>query len=154
MTSQLLVVDNDPSVCESLAMSLESAGYTVSTAYNGFEALVQLRRTPAFDLVVADLNLPQMSGSSFLSVVHWRFPGIPIIAFSGAGHSGETKPRESMDEAFHAANLHHPKPLLRSVADLIRIFERSISANRGNATPVRIPQNASNAFSTGLLRKP
>jgi CheY-like chemotaxis protein len=49
-------------------MLLNGAGYDVSTAEHGFDALLQLRRvTPS--VIVSDLNMPQMSGSEFLSVV-------------------------------------------------------------------------------------
>jgi CheY-like chemotaxis protein len=42
--SQILVVENDQSVRESVAMSLMAAGYDVAAAEDGFRALSQLRK--------------------------------------------------------------------------------------------------------------
>ncbi len=55
---EVLVVDDDPSIRESLTLLLVSAGYDVSTANGGFTALLQLRRTLP-DLIVSD---PQYAG--------------------------------------------------------------------------------------------
>ncbi len=80
---QVLVVDDDPSIREALAMLLISSGYDVSIAEDGFAALQQLRRTlPA--LIVSDLNMPQMSGYELLSIVRRRFPQVLTVAMSGA----------------------------------------------------------------------
>src|SRR5579863_8495203 len=85
---EILVVDDDDAVRDSVAMVLRAGGYEVSSAVHGFDALLQLkRRLPA--VVLSDLNMPQMSGFEFLSVVRRRFPQIPVIAMSGAYHSGD-----------------------------------------------------------------
>jgi CheY-like chemotaxis protein len=50
---------------------------------DGFDALLQLQhRVP--DLILSDLNIPQMSGFELLSVVRRRFPEILVVASSGA----------------------------------------------------------------------
>lgn len=69
---QVLLVDDDQSIRESITLLLISSGYDVSTAEDGFTALQQLRRTLP-DLIVSDLNMPQMSGYELLSVVRRRF---------------------------------------------------------------------------------
>jgi len=82
MKLKILVVDDEPSIRESLAEFLSYAAYDVSTAENGFDALLQLKRmTP--DVIISDLNMPQMSGFEFLSVVRRRFPEISVVAVSG-----------------------------------------------------------------------
>lgn len=87
----VLLVDDEPAVRESLALILESAGYDVSSAEDGFDGLLQLRRL-APDVIISDLNMPQMSGFEFLSVVRRRFPEIPVVAMSGAYDSGDRVP--------------------------------------------------------------
>jgi len=58
---RVLVVDDDPSVRDSLRRSLEFNGYEVSTADNGEQALETLdTRTP--DAVILDVNMPVMDG--------------------------------------------------------------------------------------------
>jgi CheY-like chemotaxis protein len=70
---QVLIVDDDAGVRDSLALLLKASGYEVSTATNGVEALVLLKSgLPA--VLLSDLNMPQMSGYELLSTVRQQFP--------------------------------------------------------------------------------
>jgi CheY-like chemotaxis protein len=69
---QILVVDGDQRVRESVATSLMAAGYDVVAAEDGFHALSQLRRKLP-DLVLSDLDMPGMSGFELASVVRPSF---------------------------------------------------------------------------------
>jgi CheY-like chemotaxis protein len=114
-----MVVDDDESIRDSLALILQASGYETVTANNGFDALLQLkRRLPA--IVLSDLNMPQMSGFELLSVVRRRFPQISVIAMSGAYHSGEAVPGGVIADAFYPKGPGTPKMLLRIVADLVQ----------------------------------
>jgi CheY-like chemotaxis protein len=79
VASHVLIVDDEASIRDSTSMLLRSAGYVVRTAEHGFDALLQLG-TLASDVIISDLNMPQMSGFEFLSVVRRRFPEIVVIA--------------------------------------------------------------------------
>src|SRR4051812_21028167 len=123
---RILLVDDEASILESTAKLLGAAGYDVRTAQHGFEALLQLKReTP--DVIVSDLNMPQMSGFEFLSVVRRRFPETPVVAVSGAYESGDQVPGGVIADAFYAKGQQHPAELLHTVADLLRTrAERAI----------------------------
>ncbi len=137
---RILVVDDEPSVRESLAGYLNDAGYDVSTAENGFDALLQLRRvTP--DVIISDLNMPQMSGFEFLSVVRRRFPEISVIAVSGAYESGDRVPGGVIADAFYAKGQHHPEELSCTVAELIRTSAARTMNHHRQSAPVWIPRN-------------
>jgi CheY-like chemotaxis protein len=58
---EVLVVDDEEAVRDSLGLLLQSAGYDVSMATNGFDALLQLKRSVP-TVLLSDLNMPQMSG--------------------------------------------------------------------------------------------
>jgi CheY-like chemotaxis protein len=136
----ILVVDDEPSVRESLATLLNEAGYDVSTATNGFDALLQLRRmTP--DVIISDLNMPQMSGFEFLSVVRRRFPEISVVAASGAYEPGDRVPGGVIADAFYAKGQHHPEELLCTVAGLIRTMAARAMNHHRQSAPVWIPRN-------------
>ena len=107
---QILVVDDEPSIRESLALLLSLAGYEVATAEDGFDALLQIKRSLP-DVIVSDLNMPQMSGFEFLSVVRRRFPQIPVVAMSGA-YGGDGVPGGIIADAFYAKGRSHPKHCL------------------------------------------
>jgi len=137
---RILVVDDEASVRESLALVLSAAGYDVNTAHNGFDALLQLKTlTPA--VIISDLNMPQMSGFEFLSVVRRRFPEIPVVAASGAYVRGDQVPGGVIADAFYAKGQHHPKELLRTVAELIRTTTARTMNHHRQSAPVWIPRN-------------
>lgn len=115
---EILVVEDDEAVRDSLGLLLQSWGYDVSMATNGFEGLLQLKRSvPA--VVLSDLNMPQMSGFEFLSVVRQRFPQISVIAMSGAYHSGDCVPSGVIADAFYSKGHSDTETLLHTVAELI-----------------------------------
>jgi CheY-like chemotaxis protein len=97
---EILLVDDDDGVRDSIGSLLRAAGYDVSLAENGFDALLQLRSTfPT--VIISDLNMPQMSGFEFLSVVRRRFPHLPVIATSGAYQFGDAVPGGVIADAFY-----------------------------------------------------
>jgi CheY-like chemotaxis protein len=137
---RILIVDDEPAIREGLALLLSAQGYSVGTAEHGFDALLQLRNTNP-ELIVSDLNMPQMSGFELLSVLRRRFPEILVIAMSGAYESGDHVPGGVIADAFHAKGLNDPQDLVRTVADLMRNkTERAINHHRQSA-PVWIPRN-------------
>jgi CheY-like chemotaxis protein len=62
---------------------LESQGYEVLCAANGFDGLTKLKQLPP-DVIISDLQMPDMSGVEFLTFVRKCFPDIPTIAISSA----------------------------------------------------------------------
>src|SRR6185437_3610873 len=135
---EILIVDDDAAVRDTLALLLQSSGYDVTLAINGFDALLQLkRRLPA--IVLSDLNMPQMSGFEFLSVVRRRFPSISVIAMSGAYHSGDAVPGGVIADAFYGKGQSSPEALLHIVADLIRTSAAHAVDHERESAPVWIP---------------
>jgi len=114
---RILVVDDDESTRECLATLLTSHGYEVSTAEDGFDALLKLTAAPP-DVVISDLNMPGMSGFELLPVVRRTFPHTLLIAMSGA-YEGEAVPQGVTADAFVAKG-QHPERLLSATAQLIR----------------------------------
>lgn len=137
---EILIVDDEAVVRGTLAMLLQASGYDVSMAVNGFDALLQLKRkVPA--IVLSDLNMPQMSGFEFLSVVRRRFPQISVVAMSGAYHSGDAIPGGVIADAFYAKGHSTPETLLQIVASLIRTSAAHAVDHQRESAPVWIPRN-------------
>jgi CheY-like chemotaxis protein len=137
---QILVVDDEPDIRDVMANLLKEAGYQVSTAVDGLDALAQIRRTIP-DVIISDLNMPQMSGFEFLSVVRRRFPEIAVVATSGAYESGDHVPGGVIADAFHAKGQIRLKELLATVADLIQTATARPMNHQRKSAPVWIPRN-------------
>src|SRR5688572_31247624 len=75
MMAHLLVVDDDPGIRDSLSRELRAAGYDVSTAADGAEA-VRLEAQGLFDLILTDLAMPVADGFHLIAKVraHSRTP--------------------------------------------------------------------------------
>src|ERR1700730_13238874 len=81
-TLRILVVDDQEHMRELLVEALSADGHTVDPAENGTAAL-QLFETQAYDLVVSDLQMPQMDGPKLYEEVCKRWtaaaPGVVLI---------------------------------------------------------------------------
>jgi two-component system, probable response regulator PhcQ len=78
----ILVVDDEESVRDSLTAVLEREGYTVQQASGGEEALHLLKERP-IELVISDHNMPGMTGVEFLKLVRERHPNVLRIMLTG-----------------------------------------------------------------------
>jgi len=81
-----LVVDDEPSVLESLRKLLVAAGYEVQVAENGVVALTQFQANPA-RVVILDLVMPEKEGLETLRELRRFDPAPKIIAMSGGGYA-------------------------------------------------------------------
>lgn len=59
--TRILAVDDSPSMRDMVRIALTDAGYDVTQATDGQEAL-DIARNAAFDLVLSDVNMPRMNG--------------------------------------------------------------------------------------------
>jgi CheY-like chemotaxis protein len=75
---QILVVDDEPQVCQAVKMLLEFDGHTVTTAALGQEAL-DLLSSGQFDLVTTDYAMPGMNGDELAAAIKSRLPDQPVI---------------------------------------------------------------------------
>jgi DNA-binding NtrC family response regulator len=85
-TQRILVVDDDASIRRTLSILLSKAGYEVTQAADGSEA-VRLWRDRGGDLVITDLHMPEKDGIETIIELMSHTPGIRIIAMSGGGQT-------------------------------------------------------------------
>ena len=79
---RLLLVDDDPAVLRAYSNTLLRQGAQVETASNGRAAVDRLR-DGAFDVVVSDISMPEMSGIEFLMAVRAHDLDVPVILMTG-----------------------------------------------------------------------
>ena len=75
---RILVVDDEPFVCDALKMMLAFDGHEVHTAANGVDALVVYAQQP-FDLVITDFEMPLMKGDQLALEIKARNPHQPVV---------------------------------------------------------------------------
>jgi len=81
MTHNVLVVDDEPKLCDLLASALSQNGISVFTAGNGLHALKVLE-VEDIDLVISDWRMPGMDGPQLLAEIKSRFPQLPVIVMT------------------------------------------------------------------------
>ncbi|HEY4118011.1 MAG TPA: response regulator, partial [Byssovorax sp.] len=96
---EVLVVDDDPAICETLQELLEDEGYRVSTAANGVEALeyLMVRRGDPPGLILLDFMMPVMNGVELLDQIaaDVTLPRVPVVVLSAnAGFSKRAHQRD------------------------------------------------------------
>ncbi|MDY7561645.1 sigma-54 dependent transcriptional regulator [Pseudomonas sp. 10B1] len=81
MSHNVLVVDDEPKLCDLLASALSQGEIQVFTAGNGLHALAVLERE-AIDLVISDWRMPGMDGPQLLAEIKVRYPDLPVIVMT------------------------------------------------------------------------
>ena len=105
---RILVVDDASLVRRFYRDALERAGFEVDEAFNGVEALEKLLDT-AFDLVIVDVNMPQMDGFTFLRSLRQQAP--PIASIPALVISTEAGPHDRRAAHSAGANFYLVKPV-------------------------------------------
>ncbi len=84
LTRSLLFVDDAPFFRNLLGPVLKAAGYRVTVCASAVEALAMLEDGRRFDVVVSDIEMPEMNGFEFAEAVkrHPRLREMPILALS------------------------------------------------------------------------
>ncbi|MEI9865943.1 MAG: response regulator [Limisphaerales bacterium] len=75
---KILVVDDEPMVCEAVKMLLEFDGHQIITASSADEALALFEKD-GFDVVITDYTMPGMKGDELALAIKARLPGQPVI---------------------------------------------------------------------------
>lgn len=84
MAERILVVDDEKIIRESLSFILEKEGYEVLEASNGLEALKKVKQKPV-DIVLTDLEMPEMKGIDLLDQVSRQFPETFVMIITAYG---------------------------------------------------------------------
>ena len=83
----ILIVDDDPSIRESMERELRASGYTTVSASDGMEG-VRAFETHAPDLVLTDLSMPRSDGFELISAIRAK-AHTPIIVLSVRSHDAD-----------------------------------------------------------------
>ena len=88
---RVLVVDDEPAIRQILCRSISAAGFAVSDAVDGADALQKLELSPV-DIVITDIQMPNLDGLQLLKEIRARWAATAVILITGHradSHSGE-----------------------------------------------------------------
>lgn len=90
MAKRILVVDDEPNIVLSLEYLMRQAGYEVSTAADGEQALEAIKAAPP-DLVLLDVMMPKHDGYEVCQLVrnHPEWRGVKIVMLTARGREVE-----------------------------------------------------------------
>jgi len=122
-SKRILLVDDEENTRIALSRLLSREGYLVETVANGFEALNHLREHDV-NLIVTDINMPEMDGIEFLRELNRSFPGSNVIMITAYGGV------ESYIEAINLGAFEYiNKPV--KIEELKSVLERVFSTKSG-----------------------
>ena len=107
---RVLVIDDASLVRRYYRDALEHAGFAVEEALNGIEAFEKLIMAPV-DLLIVDVNMPQMDGITFLQAV--RREKLPLAAIPALVTSTEAGDQDFAAARAAGANFYLVKPVSR-----------------------------------------
>lgn len=81
---KVLVIDDSNTMRMTLVMVLKREGYDVVSAGDGKEALAEMRKGIKFDLIITDINMPNMNGITFIETTRMMsmYRYVPIMVLS------------------------------------------------------------------------
>lgn len=112
--NRVLIVDDVEQVRDGIGSIVESEGYRVHTASNGFEALDVIKHNE-IDLIVSDILMPEMDGIEMCNQIKELFPDMKFILISGGGR--EVNVSSSYDYLDTARKLTGIKDILKKPFD-------------------------------------
>jgi CheY-like chemotaxis protein len=124
MEKVILVVDDSATVRKFVAASLNMKGFRVVTAGDGIEALERMP-SEKFDLIITDLNMPDMDGYEFIRTLREtpEYQEIPIIVLSSMT---DLKNKDHAMESGALAFLEKPLSTEAIQREVFRFINRTI----------------------------
>jgi CheY-like chemotaxis protein len=128
--ARVLVIDDEPTVRGFVCDLLEGLGYDADDAEDGRQGLSLLQQY-RYDLVITDLQMPNVTGWDVVNAVRGRLPTMPILMISGFATEDDMRQARQVGV-----------PLLRkpfSVAELQRLIRELLAA--GASEPERLSES-------------
>lgn len=118
---KILVVEDEQLLREIYVIALNSAGYTVTAANDGLEAIGMLEESVP-DLILLDLLMPKLDGLGFLRETNLtvKYPNIKVILFSNMSSSAKVEEAINLGVSKHIIKSSlTPKQLLLEVKSVL-----------------------------------
>jgi two-component system OmpR family response regulator len=132
--ARLLVVDDEPNILELLATSLRFAGFEVTTATNGREALTAARKTRP-DLVVLDVMMPDMDGFAVVRRMRGEGATVPVLFLTARDATEDKVAGLTVGGDDYVTK---PFSLEEIIARIRAVLRRAVGRQTGDVDPSRL----------------
>lgn len=112
--SEILIVDDEPSVCRSCTDILTREGWRVETALSGREC-INRTRDKSFAVVILDLRMPDIGGTKLLQEIKQRHPETPVIIITGYSSVASAVETMKIGASDYLAKPFSPEQIRRAV---------------------------------------
>lgn len=117
---RILVVEDEKNILTILIRILEKAGYDVTTAGTGDEAMEAFEADPTFDLLLTDIMIPgSLQGPALSRIIRERAPDLPVVFLSGYIDEAILQ-----DDGLRPEDIRLTKPVMRE--DLLTAIKTSL----------------------------
>ncbi|RME05585.1 MAG: DNA-binding response regulator [Anaerolineae bacterium] len=124
----ILVVDDEKRMVRFIRLNLEHDGFQVVAAYNGKEALDQVR-TALPSLVLLDVMLPDMDGFQVLKTIR-EFSNVPVIMLTAKGEEDDRVRGLELGADDYVTKPFSPRELVSRVRAVLRRFESALGGSQ------------------------
>jgi DNA-binding NtrC family response regulator len=141
----VLVVDDELILCQSVEKILKRKGHKVNAATSVADALKSLDAGNRYDLVVADLMMPQAGGVELLSAVQSSWPDLPVLIITGFSSIASAVETTKLGAAGYLPKPFTPEELENAVAAAIaksQKNDRTAEADSADIIDVDMPFSA------------
>jgi two-component system chemotaxis response regulator CheY len=120
MAKTILVVDDSSSLRALVKMALTRAGYAVIEGADGKEGLAQLDRAGKVNLIVSDVNMPNMDGITFVQNIkqHPKHKFIPVIMLTTEDENAKMQQAKAAGARAWLIKPFNPPELLDAISRL------------------------------------
>jgi two-component system, NtrC family, response regulator PilR len=133
---KILVVDDEQSLRDVLSIMLKRAGYVVTTAMDGEEA-IELVNREIFDLVITDLRMPKVDGMEILKAVKSTSPETVVLlitAFASADSAVEAMKQGAYDYLTKPFQIDEVQMIIRNALEKRRLTTENMLLKREMAS--------------------
>jgi len=128
---RVLAVDDEALLLKAYRRMLSDV-HEVVTALGARDALLVLEKTPDFDVVLCDLQMPEMSGMEFYQLAKSRYPGLEQRFIFVTGGACSTDARRFLEQSVTCVN----KPF--RVDELLGAIEQKVAPGAGDSRPAAV----------------
>ena len=121
MSKHILIVDDSKTIRNLVSFILKKEGYKVTMAEDGLDGLEKLYAADDIDLVISDINMPNMDGFTFIRTVREQeiYRNLPIVVLSTEGQENDIKQGISLGANLYMVKPAQPQQMVKNIKMLL-----------------------------------